>query len=431
MNLVLSGNYNPKSSLGGRGAPTGPVSFTGFPEGSGLYRLEPRLTELNTQTEEGSQSATHEASRSRQRSNLKDHHPLKRPFLWVIHSKTIHFVAALYLLVLAIQLMKSGAAPIGARLEQTPLITNAYSTLGFGWLLANLILSGSPVAIIALNLFSENVLTPLQTFTMITGSRLGASFVVLLVGVIYSIRRPDKKRTIGMGVLAISWSALVYVPGMFLGYAILRSGLLSGVNWVASSEVSDLIDIVWGPVVDFIKSVVPSGLLFVAGVLVILVAFKLLDRVLPELDSEKQAAAREHWLRKPWPMFALGCLAALLTLSVSVALTVLVPLAAKGHVTRRESIPYIAGANITTLADTLLVAMLLGEPEAVQIVLTTALAVTLITLVILAFLYKPVTKGIMAVDDWVVSSVPRTVGFMIFLFLVPISLLAIGSAVGT
>ena len=389
------------------------------------------MTELNTQTEEGSKTAADEASRSRQRPDLKDHHPLKRPFLWLIHSKTIHFVAALYLLVLAIQLMKSGAAPIGARLEQTPLITNAFSTLGFGWLLANIILSGSPVAIIALNLFSENVLTPLQTFTMISGSRLGASFVVLLVGVIYSIRRPDKKRTIGMGVLAISWSALVYVPGMFLGYAILRSGLMSGVNWVASSEVSDLIDIVWGPVVDFIKSVVPSGLLFVAGVLVILVAFKLLDRVLPELDSEKQAAAREHWLRKPWPMFALGCLAALLTLSVSVALTVLVPLAAKGHVTRRESIPYIAGANITTLADTLLVAMLLGESEAVQIVLTTALAVTLITLAILAFFYKPVTKGIMAVDDWVVSSVPRTVGFMIFLFLIPISLLAIGSAVGT
>jgi len=389
------------------------------------------LTDLNTHTEEGSQPGADGAAKSKQRPNLKDHHPLKRPFLWVIHSKTIHFVAALYLLVLAIQLMKSGAAPIGARLEQTPLITNAFSTLGFGWLLANIILSGSPVAIIALNLFSENVLTPLQTFTMITGSRLGASFVVLLVGVIYSIRRPDKKRTIGMGVLAISWSALVYVPGMFLGYAILRSGLLAGVNWVASSEVSDLIDIVWGPIVDFVKSVVPSGLLFVAGVLVILVAFKLLDRVLPELDSEKQAAAREHWLRKPWPMFALGCLAALLTLSVSVALTVLVPLAAKGHVTRRESIPYIAGANITTLADTLLVAMLLGEPEAVQIVLTTALAVTLITLVILTFFYKPVTKGIMAVDDWVVSSLPRTVGFMVVLFLVPISLLIIGSAVGS
>ena len=49
-------------------------------------------------------------------------------------------------------------------------------------------------------------------------------------------------------------------------------------------------------------------------------------------------------------MFALGCLAALLTLSVSVALTLLVPLAAKGYVDRREAMPYIMGANITTLA---------------------------------------------------------------------------------
>ena len=399
------------------------------PAGHGARFLEIGLT--NPDTDQTTEQPSAQSAPKAERPNLRDHHPIKRPFLWAIHSKTIHFLAALYLLVLAIQLMKSGAAPIGARLEQTPLITNAFSTLGFGWLLANVILSGSPVAIIALNLFSENVLTPLQTFTMITGSRLGASFVVLLVGVIYSIRRPDKKRTIGMGVLAISWSALVYLPGIFLGYAILKSGILSGVNWVASKEVSDLIDVVWGPTVDFIKSVVPSGLLFVAGVLVILVAFKLLDRVLPELDSDKQAAAREHWLRKPWPMFALGCLAALLTLSVSVALTVLVPLAAKGHVTRRESIPYIAGANITTLADTLLVAMLLGEAEAVQVVLATTIAVTLITLAILTFLYRPVTKGIMALDDWVVGSMARTILFVAVLFLMPISLLVIGSAVGS
>ena len=60
-------------------------------------------------------------------------------------------------------------------------------------------------------------------------------------------------------------------------------------------------------------------------------------------------------------MFALGCLVATLTLSVSVALTVLVPLASRGYIKREESIPYIMGANITTLADTLVAAMILGN----------------------------------------------------------------------
>ncbi len=348
-------------------------------------------------------------------------------------SKILHFVAALYLFVLAIQLMKLGAAPIGARLQDTSLIQNAVSTLGFGWMGANVILSGSPVAIVALQFFSAHVLTPLQTFTMITGSRLGASFVVLLVGFLFSIRNKDKKRTIGMGVLAISMSAIVYIPAMFLGYGILKSGLLSGVRLEASKEVSDLIDVVWGPILDLLKgiSVLSGPLMFIIGLLVMLLAFKLLDRVLPELDGEKHAASRIHWLKRPWPMFALGLLAALLTLSVSVALTILIPLAAKGYINRREAIPYIMGANITTLADTLLVAMLMNNAEAVQIVLATAIAVTIFTLVYLVFLYKPITKMVIGLDDWVVGTNRRTWIFVGSLFLVPVVLFVVGNVVQT
>ena len=72
---------------------------------------------------------------------------------------------------------------------------------------------------------------------------------------------------------------------------------------------------------------------------------------------------------------------ATLTLSVSVALTVLVPLAVKGYVKRDEALPYIMGANITTLADTLVVAMLQPTPDAAQVVLAEAIGVTIVSLV--------------------------------------------------
>src|SRR3989304_1822070 len=92
-------------------------------------------------------------------------------------------------------------------------------------------------------------------------------------------------------------------------------------------------------------------------------------------------------------MFALGCIVATLTLSVSVALTLLVPLASRGYVKRREAIPYIMGANITTLADTLVAAMVLGNAVAVQIVLAQAIAVAFISLLFLAFAYRPLVGG--------------------------------------
>jgi sodium-dependent phosphate cotransporter len=349
---------------------------------------------------------------------------------WGAAAKVLSFLAALFLFILAIQLMKKGAGAIGPRLAASGLFDNAIQTLGLGWLGAYLVLSGSPIAATALAFHSQGAINELQTFTMLSGSRLGASFIVLLVGFIYALRSPNRREALGMGVLALSMTAIVYIPGMLFGYGILRSGVLDWVQWTASSEVQGLIDFGWGWLENLITGVLPPPLLFPAGLGVLLVSFKLLDRVLPSLDGERHADGKVHWLTKPWPMFFLGCLAALLTLSVSVALTVLVPLASKGYIKRGEAIPYIAGANITTLADTLVAAMLLGKATGVQVVLAEAIAVALITVAILALSYRWLQRGVMALDEWVVGTNLRLWLFVGVLFVVPIALMVAGGLIG-
>ncbi|MBA3728248.1 MAG: hypothetical protein H0W94_03455 [Actinobacteria bacterium] len=345
-------------------------------------------------------------------------------------SKLLHFLPAIFLFILAIQLMKSGAKALAPELEGTFPVDNAMSTLGLGWIGAYLVLSGSPVAAVALSLFAAGALTNLQAFTMLSGSRLGASFIVLLVGFLYAMKSKNRRESTGMGVLALSLTAVVYVPGMFLGYGILKSGLLGSVQWTASEEVDGVIDRVWGPLVNLFVDNLPAGVLFLVGLGVILLSFKLLDGVLPQIDSDRAAGGKQHWLKRPWPMFFLGCLAALLTLSVSVALTMLVPLAAKGYIDRREAMPYIMGANITTLADTLVAAMILGRPEGVQVVLAEAIAVAIITIVYLLFLYKPLQNSIMKLDNWVVGTNRRLILFVACLFVMPGILLFSGRVIG-
>ncbi|HZA60874.1 MAG TPA: hypothetical protein VE754_04225, partial [Actinomycetota bacterium] len=315
---------------------------------------------------------------------------------------------------------------VAPRLQGTFPFDNGVSTMGLGWLGAYLVLSGSPVAAVSLSLFAANATTRMQTFTMLTGSRLGASFIVLLVGFLYAMRSRKRRESIGMGVLALSMTALVYVPGMFLAYGLLRSGALNGINWTTSAELNGAIDAVWGPIVRVADQLLPGPLLFPLGLAVILVSFKLLDLVLPSLDGEKHASSRREWLQKPWPMFFLGSLAALLTLSVSVALTILVPLASKGYVRREQAIPYIAGANITTLADTLVAAMILRNPIGVHVVLAEAIGVAIITLVLLAFLYRPLCRTVIALDDWIVETTPRLVVFVAVLFVLPLALVFSG-----
>jgi hypothetical protein len=351
---------------------------------------------------------------------------------WVrVALKLATFAAALFLFVLAIQLMKEGAKALAPTLEDSPLFSNAVSTLGFGWLGAYIVLSGSPIAAVALSLYVGGATTQLQTFTMLSGSRLGASFVVLLVGFLYALRNRGRNRgeSIGMGVLALSLTAIVYVPGMLIGYAILKSGVLGGIHWSASSDVLSIVDVIWGPAVDLITGL-PGWTLLPIGLGLILLAFRLLDNVLPQLDGERHGGGKGSWMKRPWPMFGLGCLVATLTLSVSVALTLLVPLASRGYITRRESIPYIMGANITTLADTLVAAMILGNPVAVQIVLAEAIAVSIVSLFYLAVLYGPLTRGIMSLDEWVVSTNRRLWFFVAILFVLPALFLTSGIWLG-
>jgi solute carrier family 34 (sodium-dependent phosphate cotransporter) len=347
---------------------------------------------------------------------------------WYVIKKILLFIPAMFLFILAIQLMKSGAAAVGPSIEGQFPFANGFSTMGTGWLGAYFVLSGSPVAATAISLFGAGTIDKLQAFTMLSGSRLGASFIVLVTGFLYAMKHKDRPRgdSIGIGIQAMTMTAITYLPGMFIGYSILRAGLLDGFDMHASGKLDAVLGRLWGPFVDLAETHLPGWALFLTGIGVILISFNLIDRVLPQVSSDATASKRQAWLKHPWTMFALGCLVATLTLSVSVALTVLVPLAAKGYVKRDEALPYIMGANITTLADTLVVAMLQNTPVAAQVVLAEAIGVTIVSIAILAFFYKPVKSTVMGLDDYLVASNRRLAIFVGSLFLVPIALILSG-----
>jgi sodium-dependent phosphate cotransporter len=347
---------------------------------------------------------------------------------WYVVKKILLFIPAMFLFILAIQLMKSGAAAVGPSIEGQFPFANGFSTMGTGWLGAYFVLSGSPVAATAISLFGAGTIDKLQAFTMLSGSRLGASFIVLVTGFLYAMKHKDRPRgdSIGIGIQAMTMTAITYIPGMFIGYSILRAGLLDGFDMHASGRLDAVLGVLWGPFVDLAETHLPGWALFITGIGVILISFNLIDRVLPQVSGDATASKRQAWLKHPWTMFALGCLVATLTLSVSVALTVLVPLTAKGYLKRDEALPYIMGANITTLADTLVVAMLQNTPVAAQVVLAEAIGVTIVSLAILGCFYRPVKRAVMGLDDYLVARNRRLVVFVGSVFLVPVVLVLSG-----
>src|ERR687892_1062209 len=200
---------------------------------------------------DGEYCVPHELNEAR---HVVDWGPFEPPrSAWYIVHKFLLFLPAMYLFILAVQIMKTGAAAIGPDIQGQFPFANGISTLGFGWLGAYFVLSGSPVAASAISLFGAGTLTRLQTFTMLSGSRLGASFIVLVTGFLYAMRngaRSTRNESLGIGIQAMTMTAVVYIPGMLIGYAILKAGLLSGVDLHANDSVDAVLGAVWGPIVD-------------------------------------------------------------------------------------------------------------------------------------------------------------------------------------
>ncbi len=345
---------------------------------------------------------------------------------------------ALYVFVGALQLMKTGAASLSILQNDGFLVENAGTTLGLGWLGALVVLSGSPVAATSLTLVAggeqaaagADRFTELQGFTMLTGSRLGAAFVVLVTAAIFALRAPDgeRKAPVTCAMFALFATAMIYVPAAFLGAALLRWDTFAALELRPPRTFVDVVDFAYGGVIDRVDGWSPA-LVFLLGLGCLLLAFKLIDTVLPTLD-EATLASRPDWLTRKWPMFLLGCAVALVVMSVSVALAVLVPLVAKRYIKVDHVLPYILGANITTLGDTLLAAFAVDSPSAVRIVLAQVLVTTLLSLLVLAFFYMRALKAMWQLQVLGAKSPRRLAVFTAALFLIPTSIIGVSALVG-
>jgi Na+/phosphate symporter len=339
-------------------------------------------------------------------------------------AKIGYALAGLLVFVLALQLMKAGARVLAPMLQETALLQDPLDSLGFGWLGAYLVLSGSPVAAAALSLFNGGALTGLQTFTMINGSRMGASFIVMFIGFLYMLRGHEPKRSLSMGLLSLLTTWSIYIPAMLVGTLLLTNGTLDHIHLSSSAELASFIDAIFDPIVDWITGWAPGLLIFAVGVGVILIAFNLIDRALPDLKlggTEFEQAPR--LLYRPIVMFALGAAVTVVSMSVSVSLSLLVPLSARGYVRRENVIPYIMGANISTFIDTLVASMLMNKPQSFTIVLVEMLSVAAVSLVVLTLFYRPYERQVLRLAGWITARRRHLTAFMLVMVLVPIGLL--------
>ncbi len=341
---------------------------------------ETRASQLLPDVPADSTGATHRDSRLRPRS-------LARPLI---------AVAGIALFVFALQVIKAGAASLIPLLDGLS-VSGPLNGVGFGWLLAYAAMSGSPVAAIGVTLLSSEVFSEAEAFAVIGGSRLGASFIVLAVGFALYLRGRRNADGLSIGVIALLTTFTTQGPAILLGLLSLHYGWLDGTRFTPPPAMLEWVDQLYGRPVDFIDRLLPGGFVFATGMGILLLSFTVFDRALPRLEAGASPVERTlHRLNtRPW-MFAMGCAVTAMTLSVSISLTLLVPLSLKGYIKRNHIIPYVMGANITTFIDTLAGAVILGGDAAFTVVLTEMLSVAAVSALLLTLAYGPYSRLILA-----------------------------------
>jgi Na+/phosphate symporter len=332
-------------------------------------------------------------------------------------------VSALFLFVVALGLMRHGAHSLSFLLKEMLIHQNPIHTLGLGWLASYLLLSGSPVAATALTFFDSGALNEVQTFTMIVGTRFGAIFVTVFFGLLYYWEGTHTKKSLAVGVLAYLTTFWVALGSLLVGLVLLP---LVHFDFRAPDLVADGLDVVFKPIVNAATTMLPPWGVFLVGLVVLMLSFKIVDLALPDLRKrEFHSQQFIRMLHSPMAMFLLGVLVTLISPSVSVSCGVLVPLYAKGYIRASRLVPYVMGANIATFSDTLLAALWLDNPDAVHVVMTVVVSIGLVSLTILLFGFLKYEIMIERWTHYFTENPKRLSLFLVIIFFVPLILLIV------
>lgn len=333
------------------------------------------------------------------------------------------FVLSLLTFVIGIFLMKEGASALGPLVRERFGVDGFADGLGFGWLMSYLIMSGSPVAGAAMAFLDAGVVDQLGAYGIVVGSRFGASFIVLFIGFIYVLRGRSRSASLSMGMLSLLVAATVQVLAIPLGLWLVTGSRLDAIDLGLGAGLGDFVDSLLGPIAAALSRRLPDWGVFAVGLGVIFTSFKLFDYSLPEMSiKSSRVGGVGAFIYRPWVMFALGGAVTMVSMSVSISLGLLVPLSQRGLVRRENVVPYIMGANVSTFVDTLLAAVLVGNPIAIGVVMAEMISLAAVSLVLLLVGFDHYQRRLLAFVDLCLASNRNLTAFMITIFVLPVLL---------
>ena len=236
-------------------------------------------------------------------------------------------------------------------------------------------------------------------------------------------RGPD---AIFFGVVAMLVTFVLYLPALALATPLAGSGVLGSASEAVPTGLASFGQLAAAPLVRPLRDALPDALLVILGGGLLLGAFWLFDRLLPTLETPGasfEQTARST--RSPRVTFLVGAGVTAITMSAGLSIALLVPLTLRGVVRRRDLVPYILGANVTTLIDTPFAALLLDSPEAIAAVLAMALSVALLATILITVAHRTFADAVLWLAGHLTARRRGVFAFLGVAALAPLILIAV------
>lgn len=335
----------------------------------------------------------------------------------------------LLLFLFAVRLLGTATAASVPLIEGPILrfLSRDASALGVGWLATYGVMNGSVIAALAMSLSSAGLVSARPLFLLVAGSRLGAAAVVVLLGALDYVHHHERTfvEATGLGVLAFSLTLTVYLPATALGSLSLRWLLPVLTDVGRSVDASDALVRYLQPLTEAVSGALGPGPSVILAIGLLFGSLWLFDRILGRVETDSIRRHTFRHFRRRWRALVVGLVLTVVTTSVAFSLGVIVPLYNRGFVEREEAIPYVLGANVGTLVDTLVVALVLETHEGAAVV--TVLGAAALAVTVLAMLaFRGYADAVGAFQDLVLTDRRYYLGFALLLVVVPLALLLVG-----
>lgn len=283
-------------------------------------------------------------------------------------SRLLALLPLFAILIFSIILIKHGIRELGPDFNQwlRSNIRNVPSAIGYSWIASMFILSGSPIAAIAIGMKNAGVISAIQLFGSIIGSRIGAVSIAFFIGIVTALGDKSLRRGFSIGTAAFVTTLIMNSGTLLLGSLLypLRS-LVSIAPKVAAPDPLGPLEAAAG----YMTSSIGPSVAILFGTLSIIFVIGLIDKTLLKKSGEDSIESWIDLLGNPVASFFSGFLLTAVFFNVSVSLSIIVPIYISKKIELKNIVPYLVGANVGAFSDALVLSLLTGNPESFGAVL--------------------------------------------------------------